>query len=182
MKGIVFNVLEEIVTEHYGEEGWEDLLDRAQVSGAYTSLGNYEDDEMMRLVGAACEVTGLNTADCLQWIGREMLPRFEQAYPGVFDHYPDSIGLLQALNDVIHPEVVKLYPGARVPVFDCTRTGPQELAMDYRSERGLCSLAHGLMLGTGDRYGQTVHVEHPECQHRGDGRCHFQIHVEPNVG
>ena len=41
MKGIIFNLLEEVVRKDYGDESWEDLLEAGQVDGAYTSLGNY---------------------------------------------------------------------------------------------------------------------------------------------
>ncbi|WP_018141781.1 heme NO-binding domain-containing protein [Thioalkalivibrio sp. ALJ7] len=182
MKGVVFNVLEEIVTEHYGTDTWEDLLDHAKLSGAYTSLGNYDDTDMLKLVEAASATTGMDEATCLRWIGREMLPRFESIYPGVFEDYPDTIALLRALNDVIHPEVTKLYPGAIVPIFHYHKVAEDQLMMEYDSQRQLCSLAHGLMLGAGDRYGQTLRVEHHECVHRGDARCLFDIRAEGSIG
>jgi len=33
MKGIIFNLLEEVVRKDYGDETWEDLLEAAQVDG-----------------------------------------------------------------------------------------------------------------------------------------------------
>ena len=50
MKGIIFNLLEEVVTQEHGEEAWEDLLDRSGVEGAYTSLGSYPDQEFLALL------------------------------------------------------------------------------------------------------------------------------------
>ena len=35
MKGIVFNLLQEVVTQHYGEDVWDDLIDAAGVDGVY---------------------------------------------------------------------------------------------------------------------------------------------------
>ena len=46
MKGIIFNLLEEVVTQAHGEEVWDQLLDAAQVDGAFTSLGNYPDEDL----------------------------------------------------------------------------------------------------------------------------------------
>ena len=51
MKGIVFNLLQEVVTQHHGEDVWDDLVDAAGVDGVYTSVGSYSDDEMTALVG-----------------------------------------------------------------------------------------------------------------------------------
>ena len=50
MKGVVFNLLEEAVIQKHGEDVWDALLDSAGLDGSYTSLGNYADDEMSRLV------------------------------------------------------------------------------------------------------------------------------------
>ncbi|GBQ51026.1 heme NO-binding domain-containing protein [Komagataeibacter sucrofermentans] len=52
MKGIVFNILEEVVEKNHGAEAWDTLLEAANVSGAYTSLGSYPDAEMQALVVA----------------------------------------------------------------------------------------------------------------------------------
>ena len=53
MKGIVFNLLEQVVVQHHGDAVWEKLLDTAELSGSYTSLGSYPDSEILGLVTAA---------------------------------------------------------------------------------------------------------------------------------
>ena len=55
MKGIIFNLLSESVIQEFGENTWDDLLDAAGLDGAYTSLGNYDDAEIFKLVGVASE-------------------------------------------------------------------------------------------------------------------------------
>ena len=41
MKGVIFNVAEFTVTDEFGAETWDDLLEAADVDGAYTALGDY---------------------------------------------------------------------------------------------------------------------------------------------
>ena len=53
MKGVVFNLLEEVVSSEFGEDTWDGLIDAAEVEGAYTSLGSYDDGDLGSLVGAA---------------------------------------------------------------------------------------------------------------------------------
>lgn len=53
VKGVVFNLLEQAVTDAHGDDVWIDLLEEAGVEGAYTSLGSYPDSEIVALVGAA---------------------------------------------------------------------------------------------------------------------------------
>ena len=50
MKGIVFNLLEEAVVEAHGVDAWDQILEDVGADGAYTSLGNYPDDEALALV------------------------------------------------------------------------------------------------------------------------------------
>ncbi len=38
MKGIVYNLLEEVVSAEHGEDTWNALVDAAGVHGIYTSL------------------------------------------------------------------------------------------------------------------------------------------------
>ena len=56
MKGITFNLLEEVVRHEYGENTWDALLEAAQVDGAYTSLGSYPDEDLTKLVTAASSI------------------------------------------------------------------------------------------------------------------------------
>ena len=56
MKGIVFNLLEEVVRREYGEDAWDDLIDHAGIDGVYTSLGSYADTDLPRLVSAAARL------------------------------------------------------------------------------------------------------------------------------
>ena len=53
MKGIVFNVVESIIEREFGGEMWDTLIDEAIVDGAYTSLGNYPDEDLYALIDVA---------------------------------------------------------------------------------------------------------------------------------
>lgn len=177
MKGLIFNGLERIITRCQGEDAWDHFLDEAGLEGAYTSLGNYDEAELIALVETAAHTAGDNISTYLRWIGQEMIPYFEGLYPGAFAQYPSTEKMLTALNDVIHPEVTKLYPGAVVPVFHYRDIRGGKIIMEYDSPRELCSLAHGLMLGTGDRFGEDMDVDHWECKHRGGNRCMFTVRI-----
>ena len=179
MKGIVFNLLEDVVTAHHGVTTWEALLDAADLDGAYTSLGSYDDAQLFALVTAASKALGIPPNDVVKWFGSECIPRFYDRYPQLFAPYTSARQLAMALNDIIHPEVRKLYPGADVPVFDFTDTGPQSLRIGYSSPRRLCAFAEGLLEGTARHYGETVTINQPECIHRGDVRCILDCSFQP---
>lgn len=171
MKGIVFNVLQEVVVANYGEDVWDDLLDAAGSNGVYTSLGSYPDEQMMALVQAASQSLQLPPNEVVRWFGRQAMPRFAERYPDFFTAYRSSRPFVLALNTIIHPEVRKLYTGAQCPYFDFHDAEDGALLIGYRSPRQLCALAHGFIEGAADYYGEEVEVDHLECMHRGDARC-----------
>jgi hypothetical protein len=175
MKGVVFNVLEEIVVHDHGEDAWEALLEDAGVDGIYTSLGSYPDEDLLKLVGAASEFLDLPADDVVRWFGRSALPRFAVRYPHLFEAHETTRSFVLTLNDIIHPEVRKLYPGADVPVFAFDAADDGKLVMEYASPRRLCAFAEGLLHGAGDHYGESLTIDQPSCMNRGDQSCVLEI-------
>jgi hypothetical protein len=175
MKGIVFNLLEEIVEREHGADFWEELLDAAELDGVYTSLGSYPDDDLTALVGAASVRLGHSHEAALSWFGRHALPLLAQRYPDLFAPHASTRAFVLTLDEIIHPEVRKLYPGAETPSFGFDTSEPDRLVLDYRSQRRLCAFAEGLLLGTGDWYGEALAVGQPQCMNRGDDRCRIEI-------
>jgi len=171
MKGIVFNVLEEVVTERYGADAWDALLPAADSSGEYTSLGSYPDGELMRLVTAASAALDTPSEDLVRWFGQEALTRFATRFPVLFRGHTTTRTFLLTLNDIIHTEVRKLYPGAETPNFEFDTSSPDVLIMRYRSSRRLCAFAVGLTEGAATYYGERATIEQPECMLRGDESC-----------
>jgi hypothetical protein len=179
MKGIVFHLLEQVVTQHHGEKAWDAWLTAAGLEGAYTSLGSYDDAELFKIVGVASQRLGLPAADIVSWFGRNAMPLLAQHYGKVFANHPNTRAFVLTLNNIIHPEVRKMYPGADVPNFDFETSSPDVLVMHYRSKRKMCSFAEGLLLGAADHYRETAHIEHRQCMHRGDAACELHIRFTP---
>lgn len=177
MKGIIFNLLESVVIDEYGEDAWDDLLEDAGMEGSYAALGNYPDAELLRLLALMPEAFGGDRDDQLRWFGRRAMPILAQRYGVFFERPTDTRSFLLTLNNIIHAEVRKLYPDADVPTFDFDPTPGVEppsgdsLVMGYHSTRGLCALAEGFIHGAADHYGQAATIEQPRCMHRGDERC-----------
>ena len=171
MKGIIFNLLEDVVVDNYGDRTWNELLDAAGLDGVYTSLGNYDDSEITALVSAAATALSTTDGEVLRWFGQRAIPGMAKRWPEFFAPHRNSLPFLISLNDVIHPEVRKLYSGAFCPHFDFAAPAENKLTIGYRSPRKLCDLAHGFIIGAGEHYGETLSVKHSECMHDGSDRC-----------
>ena len=179
MKGVVFNLLETVVTENYGADTWDDLLDSAHSDGVYTSLETYDDDDLFDIVTAASKALGLPQNNVIRWFGKAAMPHFKKLYNGFFLDHDSSVPFLATLNDIIHPEVRKLYPGASVPDFTMDRVTPNSLELTYRSRKRLCSLAMGMIEGSAPLFGEVATVVETKCMHSGADCCVFDCSFTP---
>jgi hypothetical protein len=177
MKGVVFNLLEQVVSEEAGEAAWEKAIADAAVDGAYTSLGTYDHSELDALVSSLSQQLDLESDEAVEWFGTKALPKLAELYPELFESHASTLPFLATLNDIIHPEVRKLYPGADVPVFDYRVIESDRLLMGYRSQRGLCFFGQGLIEGAGAHYGEDLNVAQTTCEKRGDAECVFEVVV-----
>jgi len=181
MKGVIFNVVGQVVTEMLGEDAWDDLLDSAGASGSYTSLGTYEDAELFGIAAAAAEALDTDIDTVLQVVGEKGFVHLSANHMELVNHHTRTVPFLQELNDIIHPEVLKLYPEARVPDFQTELVDGDRLVVIYRSERNIPGLAIGLIRGAAAHFGEEVHVdvEPFEDGHRLDIRCSALVGTAP---
>ncbi len=179
MKGIIFRLAGQAVSDAHGEDTWDDLLDVAGAHGSYTSLGNYPDAELFRIVGAASQKLGVPPPHVVRWIGASVVPMMAAQHPDFFAPHTCTRTFLLTLNTVIHPEVRKLYPEAEAPDFDFDTSDPDVLRMTYRSARKMCAFAEGLIEGSARHYGEQVEIGHERCMHSGADACVLALRFQP---
>lgn len=178
MKGVVFDILRDMVESQYGLEGWQSILDATGSDGIYISTKTYADAELMGLVAAACNITGISVNDLVFAFGEYMVPSFYQRYPVFFNNVPNFIKFLVSVDQIIHVEVRKLYPEAGLPTFDYCDEHENSLTMIYKSPRKLCRLAEGLISGSAKHFHQTYKMTHDPCMHDGSDHCKFNIELD----
>src|SRR5437867_896326 len=100
MKGIIFNLLEEVVTQAHGEKVWDQLLVTAQLDGVFTSLGNYPDEHLFKLVGAASAALDQPAHAIVRWFGTRALPLLAQKYPAFFTPHQSTRPFILTLNGI----------------------------------------------------------------------------------
>lgn len=172
MKGIVFTEFIEMVEERYGLEVADRMISRAKIAsrGAYTAVGTYNPREMVSLLGQLCAETGVAIPDLLRTFGEYLFKSLATTYPQLLQGTRSAFGLLARIEDVIHPEVRKLYPDAELPHFETRAQSGDQLVMIYRSPRGLADLADGLIQGCARWYGEEITVVREDLS--GGGHTH----------
>ena len=177
VKGVLFDVVREVVAELLGEDAWDRAIETAEFEGSYTSLGNYPDEEMATLVVLLSESAGLSVDDTLRTVGIHGWRHLELRQPELVAGVDDMGTLLHSLNNVVHTEVRKLYPDSFVPLFGISDEGPGRWLVTYESERRMCRLAEGLLLGFSEARGITTTISHVSCMNHGDGTCVLDVAV-----
>lgn len=142
---------------------------------SYTSLGNYPDAQLEKLVQAASDALDLPPREVLRWFGQQAMSRLARRYPAFSSAHHAAHPFVVSVNSIIRPEVRKLYPGAEVPVFDFADAPDGALLMGYRSPRRMCTLAQGFVEGAAAHYHESVAVEHLSCMHDGDPECQLRF-------
>jgi hypothetical protein len=175
VKGIIFNLVEDVVRQEHGDLVWDDVVEGAGVAGAYTSLGTYADGELDALASSAGALLGAEPREVVRHVAHEGVAILAARYPEFFTPYPDLDSFLAALNTVIHPEVASRFPGAVIPELSLRAPAPGVVELIYSSERRRCDMAEGLLLGAGEHYAETVQVVQTECMRRGDSVCVLRV-------
>lgn len=127
----------------------DDIIDDAHTpsGGSYTAVGTYSHEEITRLVVALSLRSGLPIPQLLCAFGEHLFHCFVKNYPSFFKGIDDAFVFLSGIEEIIHAEVLKLYPDAELPCFDIEHYDAHRLVMVYRSGRHFEDLAHGLILG-----------------------------------
>lgn len=171
--GLVNKAIEDYVSQEFGVETWEKILERAAVAAeVFISIESYPDEWTYKLVNAASEVLGL-PADTILIAFGEYWIRFTEREG--YGHLLTSCGrnLPQFLKslDNLHSHAGLIFPQSRMPSFKCVELGPDLLQVDYFSERpGLGPMVIGLLKGLGSLFENTVEVEF--SQSRASGADH----------
>jgi len=176
MKGIVFVEFLEMVESTFSAEMADDIIDACDLSsdGAYTSVGTYPHSELVALVGALSERSGIPVATLIRRFGEFLFERFYVHHESFFHGIDDSLDFLERIEDVIHVQVRKLYPNAQLPRFEIERPDANHLRMIYRSDRHMGDLAEGLIRQCIAHYGTAVEVERQDLDDR-SGYVRFDL-------
>lgn len=166
VKGIVFTEFLEMVEAKYSPAILEDMIARADVPsrGAYTGVGTYPHTELVALASALCAITGDSLQSIMRAFGDTMFESYFRNHRNFFDSQAGTFDLLEHVENYIHKQVKKLYPGSRPPQFDIECYTPERFTMIYRSSRPFADLCEGLILAALRHYGENAEIHRTDLE------------------
>jgi len=178
MKGVIFNILEELVIETAGMQVWNDVLAATNSEGIYTSGDSYPDEELFGLVGEICKALNMDLPTVVGIFGEYLFGQLDARHPMFVEQAPDLKSFLLSVDTVIHGEVLKLYQNPNLPKFAYSQHDDDTMTMHYTSPRKLCILAEGLIRGAAKRFNTDIEINHPVCMHHGADHCELKVSFE----
>lgn len=176
MHGSILMALRRHVTSAHGPAVWQDLLREAGMPGRlFTSLGDYPDADVARLVTTAAGMLRVEPADVLRGFGRSLVTDLVGTYGSLVDPSWTAFDLLEHTETTIHTVVRARQPRATPPSLSVLRRGPEIVSITYASSRRLCALAQGIVLGIGDHYGTPLQVHETSCMLKRAAACQLEV-------
>jgi len=175
MKGVVFTEFLGMVEQQFSADMVDDVIDDAHLphGGAYTAVGTYPHQEMVAMVQALSQHTGIGMTDLVRAFGKYLFGRFAVGFPSFFQGVDNTFQFLSSIESIIHVEVLKLYPDAELPRFDVEHHDAQKLVLVYHSPRHFEDLAEGLMQGCVAHFGEPITITREPAPHGASHRFHL---------
>ena len=179
MKGMVFTELLSMAEHVIGENAVDDILDGLilESEGAYNAVGNYPCSELMAIVGAIGDHTGIAVPELQRQFGQWVHGRFVEIYPDFFADKTNALMMLDAIENEVHVEVRKLYPDAELPTFRTEWQGDRALKMVYSSDRPLVPFCQGMIEACVAHFGEPADVSVVQVDAGNDKAAEFSIRL-----
>ncbi len=177
MKANVFSEFIKYIEEIFSPDVVDDIIDvTGQPSvAAFTATGTYQYTDLLRLVAAISKKSSVSIPELVRSFGKHFFTRLSQACPQCLDGVKSSLEFVQRIEGHIHVEVLKLYPDAELPHFECDSHQPNRLTIVYRSQRPLVDLAEGLMEGCAEHFGERIRIEREYLVDEAHSAVHFLL-------
>jgi hypothetical protein len=160
MKGILFVEFLDLAEKKYGLGVVQEIIDNAELAskGVYTAVGTYNHREFFQILDQVATIESIHREDVLQSFGEHFLLVLSRSYPDFFNK-TEVFEFLKSIDDYIHPTVLKLYPDAQLPSFESEVLNQKEMKLIYRSSRKMARFAKGLIVASGEYFGDKLTVE-----------------------
>jgi hypothetical protein len=172
VQGVIFDELEKYVVRELGQTGLSRMRDlTGRGNGGYQFDKAYPDDELFVMLRGLVEATKRPPQEIVEEFGEVLASALLDVYGFLVDPRWSFLEFLLNTELVIHAGVKLNTPGAKPPLIQALRAGPETVKISYRSKRRLCPLAKGIVRGAAAHYKVAIVLTEESCMLRGDSEC-----------
>lgn len=177
MKGIINKGVQDLVENKFGNDAWEKIKAIAGCEEPFFAItSDYPDEMTTSLVKAVSEVSGLPIETVMLEYGRFVVQNtLKENYPTYFQLVGNNPRDFLLNMSKVHEHVTRSINNALPPKFEYEEMPDGKLRIYYYSERGLCNVLRGLILGVGDYFNHKLEVVEVECINKGADHCIMEV-------
>lgn len=175
MKGIIFNILEDYVSEKLGDNAFDDFIEKLDYDGVYVGPETYSNEEFLTLVATASEEAKLELPAVVKDFGVFTFWQLYKKFPIFMEPHSNAKDFLKTIHDVIHVEVKKIFKDPELPDLFYNDIDKNLLHIDYHSPKQLCIFMEGLLEGVKELYEENFDYNQLKCTHTGSEFCRFEL-------
>lgn len=160
MLGTIVICMEQLVRDEYGNELWENILEKSGLSKDHNFYSHKEvdDDVFKQLFDNGCEILSLTKEQLSDAFGEAWMIYAKKTYFAFFMMKKNAKDFLLDM-DRTHTKITDRIENAAPPKFTYKEIDESNLMMSYSSKRDLPHLWIGLVKAVGKYYNETVSVE-----------------------
>jgi predicted hydrocarbon binding protein len=177
MHGILHKSLKNYVAENMGDDVWDEVMARADIDPKlYLPVSHYPDRELTDALAVIAEMSGHDEATVERDFGREAAPELLSTFKA---HVRDDWTTLDLVENLphIYDQIEAQNPETSPPDLDITRVTEDAVAIEYDSDRDLCTLGEGILVGVAAELDDDATVTHDTCQREGESHCEFHVEL-----
>ncbi|MFG0256074.1 MAG: heme NO-binding domain-containing protein [Rhodopirellula sp. JB053] len=183
MKGVVNKGLQELVEHTHGEEAWETIRQVANCDvNSFWPAQDYPDELTIALFMATSRHLRVSPDEIMVEFGKFWINNTgKNVYPKMFALVGNNARDFLRRLDFLHQQATISLPGTRGFQLRSEELSDGGLRMFYTSDLPLCRVLHGLILGAGIHFNQTLQIQQVQCTRLGDPECAFDVHFDVHV-
>jgi hypothetical protein len=178
MYGIVNKAIQDLVTENFGAQKWEDILERSGIEeDFFISSEPYDDDITFKLAVAVSEEMNMTVSQVLVAFGEWWVVRTtKEKYGGLMESGGTNLREFLINLPLFHNRVMLIYPKLTPPEFKVSDISENSINLHYFSKReGLQEFVRGLIQGLGIMFTTPVTIDLLQTRDHGDSHEIFKV-------
>lgn len=171
MYGIVNKAIQDLVSNQFGQEIWEEVKEKSGIDVDYfISNEPYDDAVTYKLAVAASEVLGISVGEVLIAFGEFwILDTAKLKYGYLMDSGGENLRDFLINLPNFHNRIMLIYPKLTPPEFRTSDIADNSLHLHYFSKReGLQEFVRGLLQGLGKFFDTKVSIDLIKSRTQGD--------------
>ncbi|NTS76654.1 heme NO-binding domain-containing protein [Catenovulum sp. SM1970] len=177
MKGHIFNLLEDFISQVSDEDTLYEILDQCSfdTSSSFVRTENYPDEHLLEIVNHTIAKLGITMETAQFEFGKWLYPKLIKLLPSEFTDFPHPAHVLKNLDELHKVELTKLYPDAKPPTFQYEVVNETQACLYYCSPRRMFDLVNGVLQGMAEHYDVGIQTKVIANWQGDENRARFEL-------